>query len=208
MICGIYKIISPSNKVYIGQSKDIKKRWRDYKYSKTQIRLNRSFEKYGIENHIFEIIEECSLEDLNTKENYYQVYYNVLGENGLNCKITDIKTKKYIFTEESKKKMSLGRMGSKNHRFGKKMTQELKHKILESLKYRVFTEESKLKRKISIGDKQKNGGNPRAKKVICEETGIIFECIKECAEYLKMNRKTLNDQLLGRYKNKTTFRIL
>lgn len=25
MICGIYKIISPSNKVYIGQSKDIKK---------------------------------------------------------------------------------------------------------------------------------------------------------------------------------------
>jgi group I intron endonuclease len=208
MICGIYKITSPSNKVYIGQSKDIKKRWRDYKHSKNQIRLNRSFEKYSIESHTFEILEECCSEDLNKRENYYQVYYNVLGENGLNCKITDIKTKKYIFTEESKKKMSEGRMGSKNHRFGKKLSQELKDKLLESLKYRVFTKESKLKRKISIGDKRKNGGNSRAKKVICKETGIIFGCIKECAEYLKMNRKTLNDQLLGRYKNKTTFIFL
>jgi group I intron endonuclease len=208
MICGIYKITSPSNKVYIGQSKDIKTRWRDYKHSKTQIRLNRSFEKYGLESHVFEILEECSIENLNKRENFYQIYFDVLGENGLNCMITDINSKKYIFTEESKKKMSLGRMGSKNHRFGKKISQELKDKLFESLKHRVFTEESKLKRKISVGDKQKNGGNPRAKKVICEETGIIFGCIKECAEHLKMNRKTLNDQLLGRHKNKTTFRIL
>lgn len=27
--CGIYKITSPSNKIYIGQSVDIKKRWKD-----------------------------------------------------------------------------------------------------------------------------------------------------------------------------------
>jgi group I intron endonuclease len=208
MICGIYKITSPSNKVYIGQSKDIKTRWRDYKHSKSQIRLNRSFEKHSIESHTFEILEECCSEDLNKRENYYQVYYNVLGENGLNCMITDIKTKKYIFTEESKKKMSEGRMGSKNHRFGKKLSEELKNKLRESLKFRVFTEESKLKQRLSISNNQKNGGNSRAKKVICKETGIIFGCIKECAEYLKMNRKTLNDQLLGRYKNKTTFIFL
>jgi group I intron endonuclease len=208
MICGIYKITSPSNKIYIGQSKNIEKRWRDYKHSKTQIRLKRSFEKHSLESHTFEILEECCLEDLNKRENYYQVYYDVLGENGLNCKISDINSKKYIFTEESKKKMSFGRMGSKNHRFGTKMSQEIKDKLKESLKYRVFTEESRRKKIISIGDKLKGGGNPRAKKVICKKTGLIFQCIKDCAEHLKMNRKTLNDQLLGRHKNKTTFQFL
>lgn len=29
--CGIYKITSPSGKIYIGQSIDIKRRWLDYK---------------------------------------------------------------------------------------------------------------------------------------------------------------------------------
>jgi group I intron endonuclease len=62
-IAGIYKITSPSCKVYIGQSINIKKRWNHHKgnYNKEQPKLHRSFNKYGTENHIFEIIEECSL---------------------------------------------------------------------------------------------------------------------------------------------------
>ena len=60
-ICGIYKITSPSEKNYIGQAVNINKRFYRYKSldCSQQIILYKSFIKYGVENHIFEIIEEC-----------------------------------------------------------------------------------------------------------------------------------------------------
>lgn len=86
---GIYKITSPNGKVYIGQSTNLKNREKQYKNineSKEQIKLYRSFIKYGIDNHIFEIIEYCSLEELDDKEIYWGEYYDVL-KNGLNCRL-------------------------------------------------------------------------------------------------------------------------
>ena len=85
---GIYKITSPSNRIYIGQSSDLKERFRRYKHlhrSKLLTKLYRSFLKYGIENHKFEIIEECLPELLNERERYWQDYYNVNSKNGLTC---------------------------------------------------------------------------------------------------------------------------
>ena len=73
-ICGIYKIKSPSGRVYIGQSKDIVyERFKRYKKlrCKGQPILYRSLLKYGVENHTFEIIEECSVEDLDCRERYF-----------------------------------------------------------------------------------------------------------------------------------------
>ena len=69
---GIYKITSPKNRVYIGQSVNIKSRWSRYKkrLPKSQIKLNRSFLKYGVENHLFEVVEECLVSELNEKERY------------------------------------------------------------------------------------------------------------------------------------------
>lgn len=78
MSIGIYKITSPTNRVYIGQSINIEKRWKGYKYIinlKGQPKLLRSFQKYGYINHTFEIIEECSLEQLNERETYWKLYY-------------------------------------------------------------------------------------------------------------------------------------
>lgn len=96
---GIYKITSPSNKIYIGQSVNIERRFNEYKKlykSNVQLVLYRSFLKYGILNHKFEIIEQCKLDELNTRERYWQEYYDVLGKNGLNCEYvkTDLKNKK------------------------------------------------------------------------------------------------------------------
>lgn len=66
----IYKITSPSGRVYIGQSKNVKKRIRDYKNCKpSQKVLYRSLKKYGYKNHIFEIIiQGLSKEEVNLKE--------------------------------------------------------------------------------------------------------------------------------------------
>ena len=49
-VCGIYKITSPTNKVYIGQSIDVENRLKRYKYfvSKKQTRLYYSILKYGM----------------------------------------------------------------------------------------------------------------------------------------------------------------
>ena len=84
---GIYKIINPTGKIYIGQSRDIKRRWKYY-YSnivtvKQHIKLYRSILKYGIENHEFKVIEECCIEQLDEREIYWINYYNSI-EQGLN----------------------------------------------------------------------------------------------------------------------------
>lgn len=83
---GIYKITNPKGKVYIGKSINIEKRLEYYKYislRKTQHKLNNSISKYGFENHILEIIEECDEEQLNKREIYWISYYDSV-KSGLN----------------------------------------------------------------------------------------------------------------------------
>lgn len=68
---GIYKVTNPKGKIYIGQSINIENRFKQYKMiDKSCIgpKLFNSLIKYGYENHIFEIIEECNLEELDNKE--------------------------------------------------------------------------------------------------------------------------------------------
>jgi hypothetical protein len=105
---GIYKITSPTNRVYIGQSENIDYRWLDYKRlrCKSQIRLYRSLKKYGFDKHLFQIIEECSLKKLNERERYWQEYFNVIGKKGLNCKYVSTNDKKEILSENIKQKIS------------------------------------------------------------------------------------------------------
>jgi group I intron endonuclease len=84
---GIYKITSPNNRIYIGQSIDIEKRWKHYQttniWVKQQKKLFASLRKYGAINHLYEIVEECSVEQLNEREIYWIKYFNSVKE-GLN----------------------------------------------------------------------------------------------------------------------------
>lgn len=67
---GIYKITnSIDNTNYIGKSKDIKTRIRKHKYRLTygihhNTHLQRAWDKYGAENFLFELLEECEVEQL------------------------------------------------------------------------------------------------------------------------------------------------
>lgn len=99
---GIYKITSPSNKIYIGQSKNIEKRIKSYKYSlaKGQPRLHNSIKKYGYKNHTFEIIHICEIHELFYFERYYQDLFSVELQNGLNCIINNDIIKPYDTKEE------------------------------------------------------------------------------------------------------------
>jgi len=104
---GIYKITNPKGKIYIGQSINIEKRWEREYYTlqcKDQPKIYNSLKKYGPENHIFEIIEKCLLDQLNERERYWQDYYNVLEE-GLNLKLTNTEDRNGKHSDETISKM-------------------------------------------------------------------------------------------------------
>lgn len=110
---GIYKITSPSNKIYIGQSINIERRFKNYNslsQTKKQKLLHYSFKKYGINNHLFEIIEQCNIESLNKRERYWQDYYNVL-EKGLNCLLTETTDNIKIYSKITIDKIRKGNTG-------------------------------------------------------------------------------------------------
>lgn len=81
MSCGIYKITNITNShCYIGQSRNIENRWKNHKKctynsDKWNYPLYSAFRKYGLENFTFEIIEECTINELNEKEIYWIKYY-------------------------------------------------------------------------------------------------------------------------------------
>ena len=142
---GIYKITNPKGKVYIGQSINLESRKSDYNSErcKGQVRLYRSIQKYGFSSHIFEIVEECEVYLLNDRERYWQDLYEVLGDNGLNLKLTTTDTKSGAHSQETKQKIS---SSLKGHVY----SDETKEKISNSLKGRPCSEETRRKRSESM----------------------------------------------------------
>lgn len=154
--CGIYKITSPTGKVYIGQSKSLQSRKRQYKCllkkSKIQPRIYNSLVKHGWEAHQFDIIEYCDQEQLNCSERFWQDEFDVLGKNGMNCVLTECGAKRRVISESTRQKCrdnanirGLGKMFiGKTHteetkeilrqqRLGTTLEQETKDKISKTL---------------------------------------------------------------------------
>jgi len=173
---GIYKITSPSNKIYVGQSIDIEQRWNlCYKNlnCKKQTKLYNSLKKYGPENHIFEVIEECLEESLNEKEIYWGNYYKVLEENGLNLRLGNSRGK---VSQEVKDKLSkslkgngLGKIGPMNGKKHKKIT---KQKMSTSHLGKKDSEETKKKKsQIKLGHIKDNEWKKNLSKSASESFG-------------------------------------
>lgn len=90
-MCYVYIITnSINNKQYIGKTtKTIEERFashrHDSKFSKTV--LYKAFKKYGIDNFIISVIEECDSDKLNEREIYWIQKYNSIVPNGYNLTI-------------------------------------------------------------------------------------------------------------------------
>lgn len=86
---GIYKITNKVNgKCYIGQATNIKKRWNKHRstaYNKKakaySYPLYCAIRKYGLENFLFEILEQCHRNELNDKEIKYIAIYRSNNKN-------------------------------------------------------------------------------------------------------------------------------
>lgn len=166
----IYKTTNLINgKIYIGQD-----RYNNDKYLGSGILLKDSIRKYGVENFIKEILEYCSLEELNDKEVFWiskldssnrEIGYNLTSGGNQN----------YILSEDSKQKIRDKRALQDMSHMCKPQTQEVKDKISNSQKGKVRSKEFKkhlseywkgkvfseeTKRKISNSLKGKTGRIP------------------------------------------------
>lgn len=197
----IYKITSPSGKVYIGQTIDSVKRFSKYKKGccKKQTRLNNSFLKYGFENHKIEIIEECDVDLLNDRERYWQDYYNVLGLNGLNCKLTKSNDKSAKISQSTKEKLS--------KYFKENPISYWKGKQL------LFCGKYKM-RLAKLGKTQKEEHIKKAKEnrklnssilILDTELGIFYNSVIDISNTYNINYKNISRKLNGQRKNNTKF---
>jgi group I intron endonuclease len=158
---GIYKITSLTGKVYIGQSRNIKDREKDYitLQCKGQVKLYNSLQRYGWQAHKFEVVHELpgdiTQEILDIYEVLYWKQYKDCGIKMLNLKEPghhgkhseetrrkmSISGKKKVFTEEHRRNMSKAWTGRKIAPF----SEEHKHKLAEAKKGRTLSEEVKSK---------------------------------------------------------------
>ena len=201
---GIYKITSPTGKIYIGQAVDIGKRQKSYKNLKCkgQPRLYSSLAKYGFSEHIFEVLEQCTIEQLNERERYWQDHYDVLSENGLNCKLTKVGDKSGALSKESSLRISTtmkergycppSRRDVEGYWKGKERPKEANQKTSEKLKgikRGPRSGEAKDKQKQSmLGKKPWNKGITYTQKnqrkgtcVLNVVTGKVYESIKQAS---------------------------
>ena len=81
---GIYKITNKLNgKVYIGQSINIEKRWRQH-INDPGYNIHNAIKKYGKENFSFEVLLECSVDMLDVWETDMINLYDCVAPKGYN----------------------------------------------------------------------------------------------------------------------------
>lgn len=182
VVCGIYCIENiDTHKKYIGQSKNIYKRWVDHKWAlNNNIHdndyLQKAWNKYGSEHFVFNIIEVCPVNKLDEREMYYINYfathdrangYNLRGGGG---RIGDM-------TPEVREKFR----GENNPMYGKHHSEETRKKLSDARK-----------------DMYTNENHPRCKAVYCIELNMVFWGAKEAEVTLGINRNNICNCCSGR----------
>ena len=228
---GIYKITSPSGKIYIGQTTNFSKRKSYYKNGAKpyQVRIYNSLEKYGYDAHTIEFIEECLVENLNKRERHWQEFYDVIGDNGLNCRLTATDDKSGFLSESSKNKLSITKKkvvidGEWREKFaydwsGKNHSEETKRKMSDSAKGKKKTVEhiSKLpqnqkgykskprSQEFRLNQKLFNG---KSKAIFQYDKNnvLINQFIRVAEDKRQTSFKTINSAVLGKTKTAGGFK--
>lgn len=178
----VYKITSPSGRIYIGSTTLLLKiRFRSYKSLKCkgQIKLYNSLIKYGWDNHISEQLWEGDIILMYQKEYEYGLLYNVLDyKKGLNLLLPNPNSKSVIVNKESSERRSIAQKNRKS------FTEEHRKNISKSKLGKV----SSIKKKpIKSIDKNNNE--------------LEFDSAKEAAKYFKIGRSSIVQCYLGMRNN-------
>ena len=205
MNSGIYKITSPSDKIYVGQTTNLDKRFKDYLNlnCKGQVKLYNSLKKYGVKNHKFEILEECTEDLLNERELYWGSLFKVNSSIGLNCKLPGKQNQwSKDMIEEFKKKRNTEEwisFISKIHK-NKVVSDKTRSKQSNSHKGKKQSEETIIKRNIRNKKSKEHIEKfikSKSKPIRCNELSQNFNSIKEASIYLNIDRSIINKILKG-----------
>jgi group I intron endonuclease len=209
---GIYSIKnSKNNKIYIGSSVDIKSRWRLHKHELLNNKhhsqyLQRSWNKYGEDVFIFEIMEECDTLFLLEREQFYIDTFNP----EYNSNVVAGNCTSRILSQESKDKISKGNLGKIHSEETKKLmslyrinnplvfTDEIRTKISKSklgsnnpMYGKTFTE--KHRKSISESNKGKTHNN-LSKKLIGKANSIAIIQLDMDGNFIKEWSSTMEVQ--------------
>jgi group I intron endonuclease len=215
-ITGIYKITNTINgKCYVGQSVNVTKRWQYYQYgSKDHTPILFAIDKYGKENFVFEVIEECDRELLNDREIFWIKELSALSPNGYNLSAGGRKTTwLYKPSKETLQKRSVALTGKKRSaetrlkmsiaQKGRKVSLEHRQKLSEANKGQPawnkgvpMTDE--VKKKVAESKRGKSAYWRAVK--IARSDGTIFESITSAAKDIGVHRITIQKHLQGRLK--------
>ena len=136
-ISGIYSWENQVNKKkYIGQSVDIWDRWSSHRMGLNRNKsgctaLQYAWNKYGEDNFVFYVIEECTIDELDDSEAFWMKFlqsdihewgYNICGGGKSNR----------VFPEEMRKKMSDAKIGKTTWNKGIPMKEETKQKMIDA----------------------------------------------------------------------------
>ncbi len=211
----VYKITNTANgKVYVGQTiQRYQKRFIDHLAeafgTKRQTKLYNAMRKYGRESFVISLLEEImpplTIDDLNDAEEKWIDHYNSIddgynllpGGNNRRCHAdTKLKISEKLKGRPIKNRWDKGRTGPH--------TEETKIKLSEALKGREFknrwtggnrsprTEEQK----ANLSAKIKGRSNTVLhKKVVCVETGVIYESVNATAAAHGCSRVTISSLL-------------
>ena len=189
----VYKLTSPEGKVYIGcTSLRPERRWRfgrKYAYNRD---LSNDVEKFGWDNFDHEIVASGLNEDdaFNMEKELIHRYNSTNPERGYNKAIGGKGSLGFHLTEETKRKISEFNIGEKNPRYGKHLSEETKRKISESHRAKHHTKETRYKMSMSRIGKG-------VKKVLCVETGQIYESVKQAASSAGCDRSNISSACTG-----------
>lgn len=178
----IYKhTLIETGQVYIGQTNNIKNRWKPSAY-KNCVKFYNAIQTYGWDSFKHEIIiDNLTLEEANKLESFYINLYDSIN-NGFN--LTTGGDNK-IASEETRQKMSKARKGVPK-------SEEHKQAISNALKGYKQTEQHKFNNKKS----------QHRKPVQCIETGEKYPSLSEAERQTGILAETISRQIRG--KQKTT----
>lgn len=173
-----------TGKQYVGQtSQGLRKRTLQHRRAKRTY-FDRAFTKETEKDFTLEVIDKAKTDkELNEKEIHWINKLNTKFPNGYNLCDGGETTRGYTHKECSKKQMSeskkkLELSGGKNPFYGQKHTEETREKMKKA-----WTEDRK---KEHLKRMKETKFNVNTKKVICLETGKVYESVKEAAEELKL----------------------
>lgn len=217
---GIYKITNKiTNYSYIGQSKNIKRRFIEHRtitHEHNKL-LKEDFIKYGLDSFEFDVLEECQENELHDKEVYWvdkiQPQYNkTAGGTGAKghkvSKETRIilsqKGKEFWNNLSKEKQQEIIRNNLTGWGVGHQVSAETREKLRKANLGKKRDKSSVNKFKETMKLKYKNGyvkDNSKCRKmVICLETNKIYESVKEAALDNNIGPTNVSGVVTGRYK--------